>query len=145
MARGAAPYPGTVSRWKRTSRADRCGTRPPVGVHPLLDIGEVAALDDPVEALGAAHQNAGLAAGQGIGGQLPGRLVERAAVEQLDVAGGMGEQQLDGLGLVEIGGVVDESPVAGLAQVWRGELAVGVQTARTANPSSGSRRRHGRR
>ena len=74
-----------------------------VGVDALLDVGEVAAVDDAVQPLGAADQHAGLAAGQRVGDQLPRRLVERAAVEQFDVAGGVGQQQLDGLGLAGIG------------------------------------------
>ena len=38
------------------------------------------------------------------------------AVEQFDVAGGMGQQQLDGLDFAGIGGVVDEPPESGLTQ-----------------------------
>ena len=41
------------------------------------------------------------------------------AVEQFDVAGGMRQQQLDGLGLGRVGGVVDEPPEAGLPQAGR--------------------------
>ena len=73
--------------------------QPAVGVDALLDVGEVAALDDAVEPLGPADQHAGLAARQRVGDQLPRRLVARAAVEQLDVTRGMRQQQLDGLGL----------------------------------------------
>lgn len=51
--------------------------QPAVGVDPFLDIGEIAALDDAVEPLGAADEHPGLAAGQRVGGQLPGRLVQR--------------------------------------------------------------------
>jgi hypothetical protein len=68
-----------------------------VGVHTFLDIGQVTVLDDPVEPLRAADQDSGLAAGQGVGRQLPTGLVQRGAVEQFDVAGRMRQQQLDGL------------------------------------------------
>ena len=87
-----------------------------VGVDAFLDVGQVAALDDAVEPLGPADQHPGLAARQRVGGQLPRRLVQRTAVEQLDVAGGMGEQKLDGLGLGRVGGIVDEPPEPGLPQ-----------------------------
>ena len=73
-----------------------------VGVDPFLDVGQVAALDDPVEPLGAADQRAGLAARQCVGDQFPRRLVQRTAVEQFDVAGGVGQQQFDGLGLAGV-------------------------------------------
>ena len=90
-----------------------------VGVDTFLDVGQIAALDDAVEPFGAADQHPGLAARQRVGGQLPGRLVEGLAVEQLDIAGGVGQQQLDRLGLDGIGRVVDEPPEAGLAQTGR--------------------------
>ena len=40
----------------------------------------------------------------------------RMTVEEFDIARGMGQQQLDGLGLTRVGGVIDEPPETGLAQ-----------------------------
>ena len=87
-----------------------------VGVDAFLDVRQVATLDDAVEPLGAADEHPGLAARERIGDQFPRRLVQRAAVEQLDVAGRMGQQEFDGLGLRRVRGIVDEPPVTGLPQ-----------------------------
>ena len=106
-----------------------------VGVDAFLDVRQIAALDDAVEPLGAADQHAGPAARQCICRQLPRRLVERAAVEQLDIAGGMGEQQFDRLGLARVGGVVDEPPESGLAQAGLVVFALARRAARTGIPS----------
>ena len=65
-----------------------------VGVDPFLDIGQIAAVDDAVQALGPADEHTGFAAGQRVGDQFPGRLVAGMSAEQFDVAGGVGEQQL---------------------------------------------------
>ena len=98
------------------SRCRKVRHQPAVGVDALLDVGQVAALDDAVEPLGSTDQHAGLAARQRVGDQLPRRLIERTAVEQLDKAIGMREQQLDGLRLRRVRGIVDESPETGLPQ-----------------------------
>ena len=74
-----------------------------VGEDALLDVGEVAALDDAVEAPGAADHRPVLAADDDVGRQFPAGLGERLAVVQLDDAGGVREQQFDGL-LVDAAG-----------------------------------------
>jgi hypothetical protein len=60
-----------------------------VGVYPLLDVGQIPAVDDPIKALGPADQHAGLAAGKCVGHQFPRRLRAGMAIEEFDVAGGM--------------------------------------------------------
>ena len=97
----------------------------------------------PYKPFRAADEHPGLAARQCVGGQFPRRLVERPAVEQLDVAGGMGQQQFDRLGLGRVVRVVDEPPEAGLPQAGLLVLAGSLSAARTALPRSGSRRRRG--
>jgi hypothetical protein len=66
--------------------------KPAVGIDTFLDVGEVAAIDNPVKPLGAAHQNPGLAAGKCVGDQFPGGLGVGMAVEEFDVACGMSQQ-----------------------------------------------------
>ena len=91
--------------------------QPAVGVHPFLDVGQVAAFDDAVQPFGAPHQHAGSTAGQRIGHQLPRRLGERPPVEQFDVTGRISQQQFDRLGLARVVvGIADKSPKARLAQ-----------------------------
>ena len=115
--------------------------QPAVGVDALLDVCEVAALDDAVKPLGPADQHAGLAARQRVGHQLPRRLVAGRAVEQLDITGGMRQQQLDGLGFGRVVGVVDEPPETRLAQRGLRRTRRTRSAARTGPPRSDSRRR----
>ena len=56
-----------------------------VGVDPILGVGEIPVLDDPVEPFGAADENTRPAARQCVGYQVPGGLASRMAVEQFDV------------------------------------------------------------
>ena len=106
-----------------------------VGVDALLDVGQIAALDDAVEPFGAADQHAGLAARQRVGDQFPGRLVERPAVEQFDIAGRMRQQQLDRLRLARVVGVVDEPPEARLAKTAAPRSRPPRSAARSGPPS----------
>ena len=90
--------------------------QPAVGVHALLDVAQVAALDDAVEPFGATDQHTGSTAGQRVGSQLPRRLVAWTPIEQFDVTGRMSQQQLDRRGLGRVVGIGDKPPEAGLAQ-----------------------------
>src|SRR5690606_19721469 len=94
-----------------------------VGDHALLDVGQVPAVDDAVEALGAAHHDAGLAADHHVGGQFPGGLGESGAVEEFDDAVAVGQQQFDDL----VVAVDADPPEAGLAQVGAVVLALVVE------------------
>ncbi len=105
-----------------------------VGVHAFLDVGQVAAVDDAVEPLGPADQHTGLAAGQGVGHQLPGRLTAWSAVEQFDISGRMRQQQLDGLRLGGIVRIVDETPETGLPQAGPVVFAEPVEPPRAGFP-----------
>ena len=87
-----------------------------VGVDAFLDVSQIATFDDAVEPLGATDERPGLGARERVGGQFPRRLVQRTAVEKLDIAGRMGQQKLDGIGLGRVGGIVDEPLESGLAQ-----------------------------
>src|SRR6202045_5134333 len=116
---GAAPCQYTARALPGEPREPRrkVGHRAAVGRPPLLDVGEVATFDDAVEPLGATDQQARSTAGQRVGRQLPRRLRTGPPVEQLDVTGRMGQQQLDGLRLGRIVvGIAAEAPEACLTQ-----------------------------